>query len=269
MSETKIPYLTKTWNFHTGCLHFEKGICPIPKDDCWARGNFKRFKWDFTPTLHPEKLLEPLSWKSPQRVGVCFTGDLFGEWVDPNQNTDFAGMQLNQLVSTVMCTRPQHQFFFLTKNPSGYEKWERFPNNAWCGQTLTGVETDFYSRLLLSKKIDARHRWVSFEPLMGTIGFPNRLPTLYLSEILVETGIDWVVIGGWSTQAQRKKHELKIEWIKEIVEACDRAGIPVFLKDNLKPLIEQAGYSKASWAATEWIKCQYPVLRQQLPEAVK
>jgi len=28
----------------------------------------------------------------------------------------------------------------------------------------------------------------------------------------------------------------KIEWIKEIVEAADKAGIPVFLKDNLRPL---------------------------------
>ena len=34
----------------------------------------------------------------------------------------------------------------------------------------------------------------------------------------------------------------KIEWVKEIVEACDKASIPVFLKDNLKPLILQAAY---------------------------
>ncbi len=29
----------------------------------------------------------------------------------------------------------------------------------------------------------------------------------------------------------------KIEWILEIFEACDRAGIPVFLKDNLVDLL--------------------------------
>jgi hypothetical protein len=28
-----------------------------------------------------------------------------------------------------------------------------------------------------------------------------------------------------------------IEWVKQIVEAADKAGIAVFLKDNLKPLL--------------------------------
>jgi len=30
--------------------------------------------------------------------------------------------------------------------------------------------------------------------------------------------------------------KIEIEWVKEIVKACDKADIPVFLKDNLKPL---------------------------------
>lgn len=30
----------------------------------------------------------------------------------------------------------------------------------------------------------------------------------------------------------------KIEWVEEIVQAADEAGIPVFLKDNLKPLLD-------------------------------
>ncbi|GAH88970.1 unnamed protein product, partial [marine sediment metagenome] len=29
----------------------------------------------------------------------------------------------------------------------------------------------------------------------------------------------------------------KIEWVEEIVGAADRAGIPMFLKDNLVPMI--------------------------------
>ena len=37
----------------------------------------------------------------------------------------------------------------------------------------------------------------------------------------------------------------KIEWVREIVEAADRAGVPVFMKDNL----------------TGWIK-----KRQEMPE---
>ena len=38
----------------------------------------------------------------------------------------------------------------------------------------------------------------------------------------------------------------KIEWVKEIVEACDKAGIKIFMKDNLRPLIDEShGWGKA------------------------
>lgn len=30
-----------------------------------------------------------------------------------------------------------------------------------------------------------------------------------------------------------------MNWIDEIVAACDKAGVPVFLKNNLMPLVEQ------------------------------
>ncbi|KKK71886.1 hypothetical protein LCGC14_2909470, partial [marine sediment metagenome] len=43
------------------------------------------------------------------------------------------------------------------------------------------------------------------------------------------SAIDWVIIG-----AQTKPTVMpKLEWVKEIVDAADRAGIPVFLKDSL------------------------------------
>ncbi len=49
---------------------------------------------------------------------------------------------------------------------------------------------------------------------------------------LEEAGISWVIIG-----AQTKPTVYpKIEWVREIVEAADKAGVKVFLKDNLKPL---------------------------------
>jgi len=51
---------------------------------------------------------------------------------------------------------------------------------------------------------------------------------------LKDAGINWVIIG-----AQTKPYKPpKIEWVEEIVKACDKAGIPVFLKDNLKPLLQ-------------------------------
>lgn len=50
---------------------------------------------------------------------------------------------------------------------------------------------------------------------------------------LQEAGISWLIIG-----AQTKPYKPpKIEWVQEIVRAADKAGIPVFLKDNLSPLM--------------------------------
>ena len=66
----------------------------------------------------------------------------------------------------------------------------------------------------------------SFEPLLDDV-----MQYLYIRNFI--ESCQWVIIG-----SQTKPYKPpKIEWVKEIVEACDKAGIPVFLKDNLKPLI--------------------------------
>ena len=52
---------------------------------------------------------------------------------------------------------------------------------------------------------------------------------------LKEAGIHWVIIG--QQTPVRKATMPKIEWIQEIVEACDKTGIPIFMKDNLLELV--------------------------------
>ena len=52
------------------------------------------------------------------------------------------------------------------------------------------------------------------------------------SNKLKDAGINWVIIG-----AQTKPYKPpKIEWVEEITRACDGVGIPMFHKDNLKPI---------------------------------
>jgi protein gp37 len=229
LTKTGIDYLTHSWNFYTGCKH-DKTVCPVA-DKCWARGMSKRFGRSFEPTLHPEKLLAPLSLKKPARIGVCFTGDLFGDWVDPcqiieSQDPRMDGVFLAAIIKQVVADMGQHQFFFLTKNPKGYQKWGKFPDNAWVGATVCNqkmLETAFTTMT----QITTGHGWLSIEPLM------ERLDCAEFIDVVKEyQWIEWVVIGGWSGS----KTAPDVEWVKEIVRACDRALIPVFLKDNLKPL---------------------------------
>ncbi len=69
----------------------------------------------------------------------------------------------------------------------------------------------------------AKHKWLSIEPLLGEI----KVQTQHLK------GFDWVVIGGQTRPAKMPN----IAWVEEIVEACDRAGVKVWLKNNLRPLV--------------------------------
>jgi len=96
-------------------------------------------------------------------------------------------------------------------------------------------------------------------------------------------GINWVIIGA-CTGTKTAMMELcqrypdltpmpygkkwtaqpKIEWVKEIVEAADKAGVKVFLKDNLKPLFSRLTIDD-KWV---WAKdLGYGgLLRQEMPE---
>ena len=81
---------------------------------------------------------------------------------------------------------------------------------------------------------------------------------------LEEAGISWVILG-----SQTKPTVMpKIEWVREIVEAADKAGIPVFLKDNLKPLLpkEKLFYKPMKTKVNEPLKESVEILlRQEMP----
>ena len=94
-------------------------------------------------------------------------------------------------------------------------------------------------------------KFISFEPLLS--GMPFDICAIENSNI------NWLIIGAQTPYSQ--KTAPKIEWVKEIVEAADNAGIPVFLKDNLKPVFNGKEYPfLVGWENNPG------ELRQELPE---
>ena len=82
-----------------------------------------------------------------------------------------------------------------------------------------------------------------------------------------DAGINWLIIG-----AQTKPTVYpRIEWIQETVEAADKAGIPVFLKNNLKPILTD-NWPNQPWAFTDgyYTDDEHPNidrhLRQEMPK---
>ncbi len=174
----------------------------------------------------------------PPRKGifVCSMGDLFGEGVPELWTAS---------VFDSIRAHPEHRFYLLTKQPQNLAKWSPFPSNCWVGVSVTDSE-QMNAALYYAKDVQATVRFLSFEPLLERIDL-SRL-ALYVW--------DWVIIG-----AQTKPYVApKVEWVTEIVEAADAAGIPVFLKDSLKPMVfgdPLFAEGMVTWAGE---------LRQEMPE---
>ena len=99
------------------------------------------------------------------------------------------------------------------------------------------TNNDGYYPLMFKETFNFRHiqakvKYISFEPLLEKL-----LPSVdaLISDFQM-VGINWLIIGAQTLPTAFPK----IEWVKEIVEAADKAGIPVFLKDNLRTLVLDA-----------------------------
>ena len=199
-ADTKIEYLSKTWNpVAMRCTRVSPGC-----DHCWhlsmaarhAGCNqlaepLRRARAGGTPWLNEQELQAPLRWRKPQRVGVQFMGDLF--------HSDVQECFIDR-VFAVMALCPQHTFLVLTKRPermrqylsdSAYRaervgidaehlsgtdrhinderaRWPFPLPNVWMG---TSVENQDVAdkRIPHLLQTNAAKRWVSVEPMLGPV----------------------------------------------------------------------------------------------------
>jgi len=206
----------------------------------------------FYPRFWPEKLQELLTRNSivsahqpkPRGIFVCSMSDLFGIGV-PEEWT-------RQIIQAIT-DNAYDRFYLLTKQPQNLPSWSPFPSNCGVGVTATNQQQHNEAVVVLSG-IKAGFKFISHEPLLGHISLH--------SPYSPADAYDWDIIGS-QTKPYRPP---AISDVREIVEACDKASLPVFLKNSLKPLIQEAGMCKAEWAAREWVQCKYPVLRQEMPD---
>lgn len=271
LSKSGIEYLDHTWNFYSGCENWKRGICGGGGQQfrCWAKSFTERFPDHypngFEPTFYPEAFLSPMRLKKPSRIGVAWMGDLFGDWVDPDEEIQVPLFELSrgtlssaatikQTVFGVIRSCPQHDFLFLTKCSWNLWKWSPFPENAWVGVTATG-HTMFHEAIRYLREIEAKIKFISVEPLLEHISVKD----WHISQVL-----DWLTIGA-QTQPYRPP---QIEHVEEIVRAADKARILVFLKDNLFSLINSVDMFnyRNLWSGGRENKLDFPLrLRQEMP----
>jgi len=214
------------WTDYT--LNPIKGMCPVDCKDnqgksyCYARAMYKRFKWNPEIRFEPE-VFEPLfELSESSRIFVGSTIELFDSWVPA---------EWMAIILTDCKILNQHIFMFLTKRPQNLRFWA-FPPNVWVGVSATN-EMMAAAGIAWLSKVEASVKFLSLEPLLSWDSEnANNSIIRWHPEYL-----NWVIIG--QQTPVRLKTMPKIGWIEEIIRSSDTAGIPVFLKDNLIPCVDQ------------------------------
>ena len=149
----------------------------------------------------------PLSWRRSRRVFVNSMSDLFHE--------DLPISFISRVFMT-MRKASQHQFQVLTKRAERMVEFagrNEIPPNVWMGVSVENA--DYRWRVDHLRRVAARVRFLSIEPLIGPVG------TLDLR------GIHWVIVGGESGPRARAMDK---DWVRHIHLQCRKARVPFFFK---------------------------------------
>ena len=187
--------------------------CTIGCSYCYARNNVRRFHMidDFEkPEFFPNKL-RLMEKKRPQNFLLTGMSD-FSHWKTEWREQIFDKMTEN----------PQHQYLFLTKRPEDIV-FSTPLDNAWFGVTVTSSKEKDRIQTL-REHIHGGHYHVTFEPMFDDVGMVDL------------TGIEWIVIGT-ETGHRKGKAVSKPEWVWNLTHQAHALGIPVFMKEDLLPIM--------------------------------
>lgn len=259
-----------TWNPITGCRNHVNGLCKGGNFPCYAyrlahgrlrqrylaniniaqpepkplttlsdvMSNIRTFQDvanglsnPFYPRFWPERLKEIqrgyhfTDWSgacehsaSAKGIFVCDMSDLFGVSIPEAWTKE---------VLEAIKRNGKDRFYLLTKQPQNLSRWSPFPENCWVGFTATD---DIMFRIGINqlRHVKAAVKFISLEPLLSwQTGEWHTLASNWMKDI------KWLIIGAQT----RPSVFPKLEWVREIVEAADKAGVAVFLKDNLAPIL--------------------------------
>jgi len=182
-------------------------------------GNPLVYPFGFEPTLYKYRMDYPGKLKMGNNIFVGAMSDVFGEWVPDSWLDD---------MFSVCLQHPIHNYLFLTKNPQRYCEYG-VPvgvnhTNLWYGTTISTKE-DMWKTGCMPV---AGNVFLSIEPLLEDLEVPQKH--------CIDDFIRWVIIGA-ETGRRKGKVVPKREWIENIVEWCDKSGIPVFMKNSLIPIV--------------------------------
>ncbi len=210
-----IEWTDATWNPVRGCTKISPGC-----KHCYAETFAERFRGvpghpyeqGFDLKLIPEKLTEPLKWKSQKTIFVNSMSDLFHD--------DVPDDYIEQ-VARVMALADWHTYQVLTKRAGRLRELLStrlsFAANLphiWFGVSVENRKHGV-PRIDILREAPAKLRFLSVEPLLEDLG---EIPLV---------GIDWVIVGGESGNGARP---MRAEWVESIRKQCEAANVSFFFK---------------------------------------
>jgi len=255
----KNPDVTQgyTANIITGCFGpTDTGRCPYCYAHRLANGRLKKlylankkctvlngratdFNDPFWPRWWDGVLDEIAKTKQPRGFFLNNMSDWLAPWIPVAWSKEIADY-------VKFCR--WHRFYLLTKHPEYLPLFSPYPDNAY-----VGVSVDTRARwdpaIAHLNNIEAKNAFISCEPLLE-----EPPADLDLSAIK----FNWLILGSctgsnkdlWPIKAKHpeltlmpweKKWTLQpsIVWVAKLVNSADKAGVKVFLKNNLAPLLEE------------------------------
>lgn len=232
MNETAINWTELTWNPASGCAKISAGCKYCYADELAEnkRGT-NAFPKGFDLTLRPHKLSEPKKAKRPSLIFTSSMTDVFFDGIDDDYRA--------RIFATIEET-PQHRYQVLTKRPDRAVEWfakRGCPSNVWMGTTVEDLRVR--ERVDALRAIDARVRFISAEPLIGTldgldlsgvhwlIGGGESGLHLTRPEPLAERGL---VRRGQKNEPSYVPREDRVAWVTGLRDACVAAGVAFWFK---------------------------------------
>lgn len=222
-----IHWTDATLNPVTGCSKVSPEC-----DNCYAEKMALRlkamgqdnYKEGFNVCCHPHMLKKLGEWTRPRWVFICSMGDPFHSEVPFSFIDD---------IHEAMIKYNHHRYIVLTKRAQRMNKYfqeRRMDKNGlfnldhiWYGVSVGLRQT--INRINVLRETNVKHKFVSFEPLIGDIFSPYVTPVE--DDFVNLRGIEWVIIGG---ESGPKAREMKEEYAEKIVSYSKLLGCKVFFK---------------------------------------
>lgn len=213
--KSTIEWTQSTWNPVRGCTKISPGC-----KNCYACTFAERFRGvpgsayeqGFDLRLVPEKIAEPMRWKTPRRVFVNSMSDLFQVGVPD----EFVAQVVKTMVDV-----DRHTYQVLTKRSPRMSqqlqglliKASKLPH-IWWGVSVEDRKFGL-PRIDDLRSADAAVSFLSVEPLLEDLGRVDF------------SGIDWVIVGGESGPRSRPMNP---DWVRGIRDQCIEQKVPFFFK---------------------------------------